>query len=147
MTQSNLQSPGQVIDLVSKFADTNTIHWLLDALENPEQHLADQYFPNRVALVLIQCRPDIVEDELPHLVSLSTRKYIHQLSWVIRAIQSNCQFYNYDLFCSDPVPEPATSGQSPIYTFNAPVGIVNTEGTVIHGNQTGIHAPDHRSRD
>jgi hypothetical protein len=92
------ESAGKIIHLLSEFANPKTINWLLDALENTERYASDSYFCNRIALVLVRCRPDVVEDKLSHLTRLLTRKYIQQLFWVIPAIQNRCQFYNYDLY-------------------------------------------------
>jgi HEAT repeat protein len=55
------ESSNEVIHLLAKFADVETCNWLVDALNNPEPHQTDQYFCNRIAFVLVECRPEIVE--------------------------------------------------------------------------------------
>jgi hypothetical protein len=150
------ESANKIIHLLSKFADRKTINWLLDALENTERYASDSYFCNRIALVLIGCRSDVVEDKLSHLMSLLTRKYIQQLFWVIPAIQNRCKFYNYEIW-RDAIQnekleikngeQETAVGQTTtivnIETLNAPNAALNLGGT-IHGDQIGTqsHQPN-----
>jgi HEAT repeat protein len=146
------ESANKIIHVLSEFADRKTINWLLDALENTERYASDSYFCNRIALVLIGCRSDIVEDKLSHLTSLLTRKYIQQLLWVIPAIQNRCKFYNYEIW-RDAIqneklnmqneaqvsPTGQTTNIIKIGTLNAPNAALNLGGT-IHGDQTGTQS-------
>jgi HEAT repeat protein len=92
------ESSNEVINLLSELADSDTCHWLVEALDNPEPYEADQYFCNRVALVLVKCRPEVVASQLPVLNMIASRNYIQQIFWIISAIQANCKFYNYEIF-------------------------------------------------
>ena len=89
------ESSSEVIRLLSQFADLDTCNWLTNALDNPEPHRADPYFCNRIAFVLVECRSEIVVNQLPFLLKIVARKYLQQIFWIIPAIQANCQFYNY----------------------------------------------------
>jgi hypothetical protein len=109
---------GEIIDLLSKLADSKLLSRLITALEEPEKYTADPYFCNRIALVLVKCRPEIVADQLPNLISVIGSQYVQQLLWVIPTIQANCQFYNYDIAQSPPTPEGRghpTDGSASLY--------------------------------
>jgi HEAT repeat protein len=92
------ESSNEVIDLLSKLADSDTCKWLVEALDNPEPHKSDQYFCNRVAFVLAECRPEIVANQLPALQKIISRNYIRQIFWLVPAIQANCKYYDYKIF-------------------------------------------------
>ena len=94
------ESSNETIDLLSELADTETLNSLIDALEHPEKYTKDIYFPNRVALVLVNCRPEIMADKLTDLKRLNESSYISQLSWLVPTIQSRCKFYSYGILQS-----------------------------------------------
>ena len=146
------ESANKIIHILSEFADRKTTNWLLDALENTERYASDSYFCNRIALVLIGCQSDVVEEKLSHLKSLLTRKYIQQLFWVIPAIQNRCNFYNYEIR-QDAIQNEKleikngeqaaaveqTTNIFNIETLNAPNAALNLGGT-INGDQTGTQS-------
>ncbi|KAM3114165.1 HEAT repeat domain-containing protein [Phormidesmis sp. 146-33] len=92
------ESPDEILRLLSKFADLDTCRWLVEALDNPEPHKADQYFSNRIALVLVKCQPEVVANQLSALKNIAFKHYISQVFWVISTIQENCKYYNYEIF-------------------------------------------------
>jgi HEAT repeat protein len=101
------ESSGEIIDLLGKFADENSVEWLLDALEKPTQYTAEAYFLNRIALVLNRLPTDLAAKSLSRLLTLQLTHNIDQLSWLVPYTQSQCKFYNYEIFCSPPVkPQP-----------------------------------------
>lgn len=91
-------SPNEIINLLSKAADSATLDCLMSALENPSEYTEDLYFLNRVALVLVNCPPEKIADRLPALRELDKDFDIPQLSWLVQTIQNRCKFYNYEIF-------------------------------------------------
>jgi len=92
------ESSNEVIRLLAELADSNTCNWLVNALDNPEPYQSDQYFCNRIAFVLVECRSEVVRSCLPALEEIIARSYVRQIFWLIPAIQANCKFYKYDLY-------------------------------------------------
>jgi HEAT repeat protein len=91
------EQSSEVMNLLSKLMDSETLSKLITALERPEQFEAESYFLNRIAFVLIECKPEIVAAQLPSLINLRRHQHIPQLSWIIPSIQNNCKFYNYNI--------------------------------------------------
>ena len=77
-------SSNEIINLLSKAADSETLDCLLNALKNPSEFTEDLYFLNRVALVLVNCLPEKIADRLPALRGLDKDFDIPQLSWLIQ---------------------------------------------------------------
>ncbi|MCY7274039.1 MAG: HEAT repeat domain-containing protein, partial [Phormidesmis sp. CAN_BIN44] len=145
------ESSSEVIDLLSEFADDSVVDWLLNALENPSQHTLEHYFPNRVALVLNRCQPDLTAGKLSKLISLSVTRQIEQLSWLIPTIQNQCKYYSYAIAQWELAPH--TTERSSSITIQGDCiagdkiegdknitdrsGILNTGNVTIHGDQNG----------
>ena len=91
-------SSNEIINLLSKAADSETLDCLLSALKTPSEYTEDLYFLNRVALVLVNCPPEKIADRLSALKELDKDFDIPQLSWLIQTIQNRCKFYNYEVF-------------------------------------------------
>jgi HEAT repeat protein len=140
-------SANEVMKLLSKCADVDTVAWFLEALRNSEKHGTDPLFLNRVAFVLARSRSDILQHRLQDLVDLLLDKHIEQLFWVIPTIQNRCQFYNYEVWQAAMqqqavAEQKATQGNRQantvvnIGTFHAPNSAINLGGTV-KGDQVG----------
>ncbi|MBD1842172.1 HEAT repeat domain-containing protein, partial [Cyanobacteria bacterium FACHB-63] len=138
------ESSGEVFDLLAKFADSTVIDWLLDALKEPSRYVTDQYFLNRVALVLIRLPVDLADQHLPELLRLQQEQKIEQLTWLIPSIQNRCQFYDYEIY-QDCLKAQKVDRQTPqnndrsfttIYNIDR-LGILNTGDTTIQGDQIG----------
>jgi hypothetical protein len=115
----------------------------VNALDDPEPHKSDPYFCNRIALVLVGCRPEIVANQLPALKTIVSRSYVQQIFWIIPAIQANCRYYNYEIcqahLVAQKADRPAHQNRDrPItYEVNAEVvQIVENNYGTIHGKQT-----------
>lgn len=98
LIESGTASSNEVIEMLSRFADLETIDWLIHALKNPYIYTHDRYFQNRVAFVLSRANLGIVQKRLPDLIQLIASHHVEQLFWLIPAIQSRCQFYNYEIY-------------------------------------------------
>ena len=93
------ESSNDVIQLLAKFANSDTIDWLLEALQKtPEQHEGGPYFYNRIAFVLVQCCPEILENRLRSLIHILIARNRQQLFWIVSAIQNHCKFYSYEIW-------------------------------------------------
>lgn len=92
------KSSSEIIELLSELADSGTLNRLIEALKHPENHTQDIYFPNRIALVLVRCRSEIIADKLPALRNLNNTNDIPQLSWLIPTIQNRCKYYNDEIW-------------------------------------------------
>jgi HEAT repeat protein len=101
------ESSSEVINLLANSADENTVDWLINALKNSQQYQTDQYFLNRVALTLNRLQNHLAEISLSQLLKLLPDCYFEHLSWLIPYTQSQCKFYNYEIFHSPPAkPQP-----------------------------------------
>jgi HEAT repeat protein len=150
------ESSNETIDLLSELADSETLSYLIEALEDPEKYTGDIYFPNRVALVLVRCCPEMMATKLPTLINLNKNSYIPQLSWLIPTLQHRCKFYNYEIRKEAiqkakselqnedqrAVAQPATNIFN-IRTLHASNAAINLGGT-IQGDQVGTqrHPPE-----
>jgi HEAT repeat protein len=103
------ESLGEIIDLLAKSADENSVEWLLDTLESPTQYMdiAEPYFLNRISLVLNRLPNRLAAKSLYRLLRLQTTQNIEQISWLLPYTQNQCKFYNYEIFRSPPAkPQP-----------------------------------------
>ncbi len=80
---------------------------------------------------------DLAAHILPNLLDLIPTCSGEDAFRALTAIQANCQFYNYTLFRSDPVPEPSPQADTieNNYYIIDHVGNLNTGNVNIHGNQ------------
>ncbi|MGV0028345.1 NACHT domain-containing protein [Phormidesmis priestleyi] len=141
------ETPEELVDKIFRnAADSNTAIQLLQEFQGLSEQSNTSGDLESIVEKLGKIKDDRAAHILPNLITLIPTDSGEAALNAIAAIQTNCQFYNYDLFRSDPVPEQTIPGQ-PIYNFNAPVGIVNAEGTVIHGGQTGINSRNNHLRD
>lgn len=92
------ESSNETIKLLSELANIETTNSLIDSLEHPERYTKDIYFPNRVVLTLVKCKPKIIAKKLPYLKKIYQQNYLPQLSWLIPTIQNQCKFYNYEIW-------------------------------------------------
>jgi HEAT repeat protein len=150
------EAAGEIISILTKLADSEMLKILTFALQNPSQYTEDRFFPNRVALVLAGCKRELIENHLSSLKKMMRLEHIHQLFWIIPAIQFSCQFYNYDIaqLSLSPLSSPLPSGMTvcgdyvagdkvmrdkigTIYNVDQ-VGTLNTGIVNVQGNQVGI---------
>ncbi|MFB8791546.1 MAG: HEAT repeat domain-containing protein [Potamolinea sp.] len=84
---------------------------IISLLKDVERHVDDRghedyYFRNRLAIVLMKIRHAKMPQYIPDLLKLLSTEVGQQASWVIAAIQANCQFYNYEIAQWKPKPLP-----------------------------------------
>ncbi len=84
---------------------------IISLLKDVERHVDDHghedyYFRNRLAIVLMKIRHAKMPQYIPDLLKLLSTEVGQQASWVIAAIQDNCQFYNYEIAQWKPKPLP-----------------------------------------
>jgi hypothetical protein len=95
------------------------VSWVSDALEKIQGDLAGHILPDLLKVLLTESDGHTFD--------------------IIQAIQANCRFYNYDIFCfpcpqnTQPLSSTATINN---YTIEN-LGILNTGKVDIYGNQTG----------
>ncbi|TBR58390.1 hypothetical protein B4U84_20945 [Westiellopsis prolifica IICB1] len=99
---SKISSSNKVIDTLVFLASLDNLSIFLPLLSilkniNDYKH-TDLYFSNRVAIVLTKIAHEAMAGYLPELVTLLSTEAGEQSSWVIAAIQSRCQFYNYEIY-------------------------------------------------
>lgn len=97
LVDRGLETSDETIEVLSDLAEAKMVEHLIKALEEPDAHTADIYFPNRIALVLVRCHLDIISGFLPTLKELNRNSSIPQLSWLIPAILGRYKFYNYEV--------------------------------------------------
>jgi hypothetical protein len=95
---------------------------LLDALMHPPK--SDGYFLNRVALVLNRLPNELAARSLSGLLKIQLTHNIEQLSWLIPYTQSQCEFYNYEIFHSPPV-KPQPTQQNTLVTIATTIDIID----------------------
>lgn len=120
---SKISSSNKVIDTVVFLASLDNLSIFLPLLSilkniNDYKH-TDLYFSNRVAIVLTKIAHEAMAGYLPELVTLLSTEAGEQSSWVIAAIQSRCQFYNYNIAQSPP-PETQNINMPEASKYNFP---------------------------
>jgi HEAT repeat protein len=98
-----LKEPSQskVMDDLISFASSGDLaiaSELISILQNINNYdYTDEYFRNRVAIVLAKIEHNDMVCYLPDLVKLIPTEVGEQASWAIASIQFRCQFYNYEI--------------------------------------------------
>jgi HEAT repeat protein len=87
-----------------------------------------------------------ISQHLPHLLTLIPTDSGEAAHYVIRAIQENCKYYNYEIYQAyleaqknDRQKSQTNDRSSPIYNIGS-VGILNTGTVTIEGNQIGVES-------
>jgi HEAT repeat protein len=78
---------------LGRIGSETTIPWLLKAIENGDSNLS-----NEAVEAFEKIKGHYAAYALPHLLSnITSSQSVHESFRALSAIQSNCQFYNYDI--------------------------------------------------
>jgi energy-coupling factor transporter ATP-binding protein EcfA2 len=127
----------------SESAIPGLLQWLEDS-DSSVRRIAAYALGN-----IVKKHKNAISPHLPNLLTLIPTNSGQEAHRVIRAIQENCKYYNYDIYQAyleaqkrDLSEGHTSDSRSSTVTYNIDqVGIINTGSVIIHGDQIGEQTP------
>jgi HEAT repeat protein len=146
---NQISSSNKVIDtlvFLASLGNLSIVSQLLSILENINDYKhTDFYFSNRVAIVLAKIEHEAMSGYLPALVKLLPTEVGEQASWAIAAIQSRCQFYNYEIAQCSPPELPDANGNIENKLIQAIFNMTNNFNFDQRGASIGVNVANEGS--